>query len=45
MAGKNTAVYGLYSSRAAVESAVDTLRDGGFRPEDISVLFPDNQSN
>jgi hypothetical protein len=45
MAGKNTAVYGIYSSRSAVENAVDTLRSAGFRSTDISVLFPDNQGN
>lgn len=42
MAGKNTAVFGIYPNRAAVEIAVDVLRDRGFRSEDISVLFPDN---
>ena len=36
MAGKNTAVYGLYRNRAQVESAVDALVDNGFRSEDIS---------
>jgi hypothetical protein len=43
MAGKNTAVFGLYPSRLAVEEAVDHLRSAGFRSTDISVLFPDNQ--
>jgi hypothetical protein len=42
MAGKNTAVFGLYRDRAHVEDAVDTLLDAGFRSEDISVLMPDN---
>lgn len=42
MAGKNTAVFGIYSSYASVEHAVDALRDGGFRTTDISVLFPEN---
>src|SRR5947208_1619535 len=42
MAGKNTAVFGIYRDRAAVEAAVDTLLDNGFRSEDISVLLPDN---
>jgi len=42
MAGKNTAVYGLYRNRAQVESAVDALVDNGFRSEDISVLMPEN---
>jgi len=43
MAGKNTAVFGIYPSRLAVEEAVDHLRSTGFRNTDISVLFPDNQ--
>jgi hypothetical protein len=43
MAGKNTAVFGIYRDRATVESAVDELRQAGFRNTDISVLFPDNQ--
>ena len=42
MAGKNTAVFGIYKSRAQVESAVDALVAGGFRSEDISVLMPEN---
>jgi hypothetical protein len=43
MAGKNTAAFGIYRSRAEVERAIDTLIAEGFRTEDISVLFPDNQ--
>src|ERR1700731_703045 len=42
MAGKNTAVFGIYSSYSQVESAVDALRAAGFRNTDISVLFPEN---
>jgi hypothetical protein len=42
MAGKNTSVVGIYSSREAVERAVSSLRDAGFRSLDISVLFPAN---
>lgn len=42
MAGKNTAVFGIYSTQNQVEEAVDRLIAGGFRSEDISVLFPDN---
>src|SRR5438270_1112623 len=42
MAGKNTAVYGIYGSRGAAESAVDQLNAAGFRSEDISVLMQDN---
>lgn len=43
MAGKNTAVFGIYPDRAAVEEAVDQLRAAGFRSTDVSVLFSDNQ--
>jgi len=43
MAGKNTAVFGIYSTRSGVENAVDVLREQGFRNSDISVLFPDNE--
>ena len=39
----HTAVYGIYSSREHVEEALASMRDGGFRAEDVSVLFPDNQ--
>jgi hypothetical protein len=38
----NTAVFGMYSTRPQVEVAVDQLRAAGFRPTDISVLFPEN---
>jgi hypothetical protein len=42
MAGKNTAAFGIYSSRTGVENAVDALKDAGYRNSDISVLFPQN---
>ena len=42
MAGKNTAVFGIYRDRVGVERAVDDLKDAGFRSTDISVLFPEN---
>src|SRR5215831_5367160 len=42
MAGKNTAVYGIYRDRAHVEDGVDALIDSGFRSADISVLMPEN---
>jgi hypothetical protein len=42
MAGKNTAVFGIYPDRASVENAVDALVSAGFRTEDISVLLPEN---
>ena len=42
MAGKNTAVFGIYPTRAAAEEAVEILRGAGFRSTDISVLIPEN---
>jgi hypothetical protein len=42
MAGKNTAVFGIYPNQSAVERAVDALKTAGFRNTDISVLFPEN---
>jgi Protein of unknown function (DUF3341) len=42
MAGKNTAVFGIYSDYAGVERAVDALKTAGYRNTDISVLFPEN---
>ena len=42
MAGKNTAAFGIYTTRAGVERAVDELKAAGYRNTDISVLFPEN---
>jgi len=42
MAGKNTAVFGMYGSRGSAENAVDQLTAAGFRSEDVSVLMQDN---
>jgi len=38
---KNKAMFGIYSSRVGVESAVDALKAAGFRNSDISVLMPE----
>lgn len=43
MAGKNTAVFGIYSDPLNAEEGVDTLKVAGFRNTDISVLIPDNE--
>jgi hypothetical protein len=43
MAGKNTAVFGIYTTRRSVENAVDSLKVDGFRNTDISVLLPENE--
>jgi len=42
MSGKNTAAFGIFSTRGAVENTVDRLKAEGFRNTDISVLFPEN---
>ena len=42
MAGKNTAVYGIFDNRNSVDMAVNELREARFRSTDISVLFPEN---
>ncbi|MDP9011705.1 MAG: DUF3341 domain-containing protein [Pseudomonadota bacterium] len=44
MAGKNTAVFGIYQSAERAERAVDVLIAAGFRSSDISVLLPDTRS-
>jgi hypothetical protein len=42
MAGKNTAVFGIYPNETALERGVEALRSANFRAEDISVLYPEN---
>jgi hypothetical protein len=41
----NTSVYGIFNSRAALEPALQSLQRAGFRPQDISVLLPENLGN
>ncbi|HEX3696898.1 MAG TPA: DUF3341 domain-containing protein [Polyangia bacterium] len=43
MAGKNTAVFGICRSIPELEQAVDELRMAGFRNDDVSALFPDQE--
>ena len=43
MAGKNTAAFGIYRTTSQVDGAVNALQAAGFRTEDISVLFPENE--
>jgi len=45
MAGKNTAAFGIYTTREAVEECVRCLREANFRNEDISILLPENVGN
>jgi hypothetical protein len=43
MAGKNTAVFGIYTDRSGVDRAVEEFRTAGFSNNDVSALFPENQ--
>lgn len=45
MAGKNTAVYGIYATPETAEAAVDHLLRRGFSNASISVLLPDDESS
>ncbi|HEU4344191.1 MAG TPA: quinol:electron acceptor oxidoreductase subunit ActD [Candidatus Binatia bacterium] len=42
MAGKNTAVFGIYRDQSSLEDGLDALRAANFRAEDVSVLIPQN---
>lgn len=42
MSDKKVAVFGIYSTRAAVENATDMLITAGFPSSDISVLLPES---
>jgi hypothetical protein len=42
---KNKSVFGIYSSRNAVENAVLALKNAGFQQSDVSVLLPENLGN
>jgi hypothetical protein len=42
MAGKNSAVFGIFSTRAGAEHAAELLLTSGFSTSDISVLLPEN---
>jgi hypothetical protein len=44
MAGRNTAVFGIYPTADEAERAVDVLISAGFASGNISVLLPDNRS-
>ncbi len=43
--GRNTAVFGIYSSYAGVQSGAAGLQNAGFRPTDIASLVPENQGS
>jgi len=42
---KNTAVFGIYANRTAVEQAITALHNAGYRVTDLSVLMPENIGN
>lgn len=42
MSGKKEGVFGIYSTRVAVENATDSLISAGFPAADISVLLPES---
>ena len=45
MAGKKTAVFGIYHTRNQAEQSVDRLLASGYTNDDISVLLPDNEGS
>jgi hypothetical protein len=45
MAGKNTAAFAIFRTRAAAESAVDQLIASGFTNQDVSVLMSDQRGS
>lgn len=45
MAGKNTAVFGIFETTTKAEMTVDRLIEAGYSSSDISVLAPDQQSS
>jgi len=42
MAGKNTAVFGIYNDAVSVGGGLQALRTAGFRNTDVSILMPEN---
>jgi len=42
MSSKKVGVFGIYSTRVAVENATDSLKKAGFPSSDISVLLPES---
>jgi len=43
LAGKNTAVFGIYTDRSSVDRAVEAFKAAGFSNNDVSALFPENK--
>ena len=45
MAGKNTAAFGIYPNKVALEEGLVALREANFRPEDVSAFLNTRQSD
>src|SRR3982751_2513033 len=43
MSRHNTSIYSIFRDPAAAQDAVEALRAKGFRPTDMSVLYPENE--
>jgi hypothetical protein len=41
----NLTAYGIFRDRNHVEAGLIQIRDAGFRPQDVSLLFPENLGN
>src|SRR5579872_4702590 len=44
MAGKNTAVFGIYKGAVQAEEAAESLTNAGFSNQNVSVLVPDRRT-
>jgi hypothetical protein len=42
---KNISVYGIVPSETQLQACLNRLRNDGFRPEDVSILMPENLGN
>jgi hypothetical protein len=45
MASHNISVFGIYADQETVSTAVEALKDAGFRNTDVSILFPENSGS
>lgn len=45
MARSNISAFGIYRDKDTVMDAIESLQASGFRPADISVLYPENQGS
>jgi hypothetical protein len=45
MSGKNTGVFGIYTTYEGMQSGGDALKTAGFRNTDVAALVPENQGS